>query len=242
MSEPTASKFWWRVAVAICTAVVGYVAKIMLAAWGVLDPLSRWMGEWLHSHVSPTIAGWTIAVWVALMIYTFVLWRFWRHPKVSKGLSIAQQHLDSSGAVVTPEGYVRAGSGQNATFWGGGGGGGGGLAVGLDGSVQAGGGGGGGGLGSGGAGGGPLGGGGGGAVGLPPEFLSGPTGQLLTIDLQMRSAYLAGNPGAGDGPTTVIVPELWANDWLRQNNLPYEYKLVAPGQIQWTSKQSGESS
>ncbi|WP_162986960.1 hypothetical protein [Sphingomonas paeninsulae] len=203
----------------------------------MLDPLSRSVGIWLHRHISPTVAGWTVAALVALIIYTLVLWWFWQRLHSSKELPIMEQHPNSTGAMVTPEGYVRAGSGQNATFWGGGGGGGGGLVIESDGSVQAGGGGGGGGLGSGGPGGGPVGGGGGGgAVGLPPEFFRSPTGQLLMIDGQMRSAYLAENTGAMDGSTTFAVPEFWANNWLRQNNLPYDYELVEAGQIRWTPR------
>jgi hypothetical protein len=239
MSEPTASKFWLRFSAAIGSAMSGYIAKEILAAWGVLDPLSRSVGKWLHSHISPTAAGWSIAGVVALTIYTLVLWWLWRRHGGAGKPPIARQRSGSSGAFVTAERNVQAGSGQNATFWGGGGGGGGGLALSPDGSVQAGGGGGGGELGPGGAGGGPLGGGGGGAAGFPPEFLSGPTGQLLMIDWQMRSAYVAENPGAGGGPTDAAVPERWANDWLQKNNLPYEYKLVGPGHVQWTERRWG---
>jgi len=62
----------------IIAAPASYIVQRALGAWGVLDPLSDWLGKWLKLNVSPEAAGWTVAVFVVLTIYGIILWRVWR--------------------------------------------------------------------------------------------------------------------------------------------------------------------
>lgn len=168
--------------------------------------------------------GWTLVTLGVLLL----LWGFrlngspvWRKPALTPANS---EHQSQSSKSAGGEGAKRgatgleAGGGGDAQFWGGGGGGGGGISVAPDGSILAGGGGGGGGLSPGGRGGGPLGGGGGGSVGLPPEFLNAPSGQILTLLWRLKQDYISEK-----GKDVEVLPEDWANDKLRGigSNLKY---------------------
>jgi hypothetical protein len=191
-----------------------YSAAVAVAGAGmvVLAPNHAWVGWML------------LALALALLLWGIRLndHPIWRRSGAHSEDSVDQPQTTSQagqGATVTG-GNIQAGRGGDAQFWGGGGGGGGGLSVMPDGSIQAGGGGGGGGLSPGGQGGGPLGGGGGGAVGLPPEFMSSGTGQILQLLWRLKQEYRSET-----GNDVEVLPEDWTNRKLAESGSNLKYRI-----------------
>ena len=68
------SKLASTIGLAILSGIVSYVAKQVIASWGVLNPVSRWLGGWLQLHISAGLTGWILALLVFVAFYGFALW------------------------------------------------------------------------------------------------------------------------------------------------------------------------
>ena len=56
------------IVLAVVSAAASLVAKQVITAWGVLDPISKWLGEWLKIHFSPDLTGWLLALIIFLLL------------------------------------------------------------------------------------------------------------------------------------------------------------------------------
>jgi len=59
-------------------APVTYVAQRAIATWGILDPISDWLGKWLKLNVSAEAVGWSMALIVVYGLYGLILRSIWR--------------------------------------------------------------------------------------------------------------------------------------------------------------------
>jgi hypothetical protein len=59
------------------TAIVGVILRKVFQVWGIFDPFSEWLGDWLKMHVAPAQVEWTIAGILALGAYAVLLWIVW---------------------------------------------------------------------------------------------------------------------------------------------------------------------
>src|ERR1700712_5139414 len=99
MSELGKRIFWSFVGLSF-TIPLGYIGKVALAQWGILDPFAKQLGGWLKLNVSPEQAEWTIAASVALTVYCVFLWGTWRHfsrPSWKEGQREAPGHRSGDG-------------------------------------------------------------------------------------------------------------------------------------------------
>src|SRR5690242_13211769 len=71
-------KIGWSVVSAVISAVVSIVLRKVFEVWGVLEPLSNWLGDWLRLHITAGQAGWSGASIIAIGCYGITLWFIWR--------------------------------------------------------------------------------------------------------------------------------------------------------------------
>src|SRR5271157_6617334 len=72
-------------------AVLGTVLHKVFQAWGVFDPFSEWLGEWLKMHVSQAQVEWTAAGVLTLISYAVMLWIVWRYhrlPQIANAIGV----------------------------------------------------------------------------------------------------------------------------------------------------------
>src|SRR5262245_50723440 len=62
----------------LVSGVLSYIVQQCLGSWGVFDGMSEAAGKYFKAHVSPGVAGWTVALLIFASLYGVILWRVWR--------------------------------------------------------------------------------------------------------------------------------------------------------------------
>jgi hypothetical protein len=83
------------------TAIISVILRKVFQVWGIFDPFSELLGEWLKMHVTPAKIEWTIASILALAAYAVLLWIVWR-----RVTPIADANLSAN--VPQPQGGIKA--------------------------------------------------------------------------------------------------------------------------------------
>ena len=106
-----AKRILTSVALSIPTVIVGVVLRKVFEVWGIFDPFSEWLGEWLKMHVSPEQAEWTAAAVVSVIGYIVALYFVWRYFRAPPSPSPSSPPSPSSGFISHGVGPMVPGTG-----------------------------------------------------------------------------------------------------------------------------------
>jgi hypothetical protein len=86
-----AKKVLWSIGLSVPSAAIGVILRGVFQAWGIFDPFSEWLGEWLKMHVTPAQVEWTVAGIIAIGAYLSLLWFVWKHHHVTPSVYAVRQ-------------------------------------------------------------------------------------------------------------------------------------------------------